>query len=161
MRVFLNLCVMSFPEFVNMTKNIPFFSNFARFCTPIRCTRVHCLVLKNNPNYVFFFFFFFFLRGWYPTSNTLVPPPGKKLVGLMVIILLYCIHRRISRGIMGIYAMDAMGNHPNVVIINAHYQKLCWWCFANSFWSWVANILTLFNHRATINQKLLTLLTWI
>ena len=31
-----------------------FFFNFARFCTPKRCTRVHCLVLKNNPNYVIF-----------------------------------------------------------------------------------------------------------
>ena len=31
------------------------FSNFARFCTPKRCTRVNCLVLKNNPNYVYFF----------------------------------------------------------------------------------------------------------
>ena len=31
------------------------FSNFARFWTPKRCTRVHCLVLKNNPNYVNFF----------------------------------------------------------------------------------------------------------
>ena len=31
------------------------FSNFARFCTTKRCTRVHCLVLKNNPNYVIFF----------------------------------------------------------------------------------------------------------
>ena len=30
--------------------------NFARFCTPKRCTRVHCLVLKNNPNYVNFFY---------------------------------------------------------------------------------------------------------
>ena len=45
------------------------FSKFARFCTPKRCTRVHCLVLKNNPNYVNF------LRGWYPTSNTSAPPP--------------------------------------------------------------------------------------
>ena len=39
---------------VNMTKNTPFFQ-FACFCTPKRCTRVHCLVLKNNPNYVNFF----------------------------------------------------------------------------------------------------------
>ena len=31
------------------------FSNFARFCTPKRCTRVYCLVLKNNPNYMIFF----------------------------------------------------------------------------------------------------------
>ena len=30
------------------------FPNFARFCTPKRCTRVQCLVLKNNPNYVKF-----------------------------------------------------------------------------------------------------------
>ena len=61
---------MSFPKLVNMAKNTPFFNNFARFCTPKRCTRVHCLILKNNPNYVIF------LRGWYPTSNTSAPPPG-------------------------------------------------------------------------------------
>ena len=45
---------MFFPKFVYMTKNAPFFSNFARFFTPKRCTRVQCLVLKNNPNYVNF-----------------------------------------------------------------------------------------------------------
>ena len=38
-----------------MTKNTPF-CNFACFCTPNRCTRVHCLVLKNDPNYVNFFY---------------------------------------------------------------------------------------------------------
>ena len=37
-----------------MTKNIPFFPNFAGFCTPKRCTCVYCLALKNNPNYVNF-----------------------------------------------------------------------------------------------------------
>ena len=52
--IFLNLPVMSFPKFVYMTKNTPFFPNFACFRTPKRCTRVHCLVLKNNPNYVNF-----------------------------------------------------------------------------------------------------------
>ena len=31
-----------------------FFFNFARFCTPKRCTQVQCLVRKNNPNYVNF-----------------------------------------------------------------------------------------------------------
>ena len=31
-------------------KTHPFF----HFCTPKRCTRVQCLVLKNNPNYVNF-----------------------------------------------------------------------------------------------------------
>ena len=46
-------------------------SNFAHFFTPKRCKRVHCLVLKNNPNYVIFFF----LWGWYPTLNTSAPPP--------------------------------------------------------------------------------------
>ena len=46
---------MPFPKFVNMTKNTPFFSNFACFCTPEWCTRVHRLVLKNSPNYVNFF----------------------------------------------------------------------------------------------------------
>ena len=60
--IFLNLSIKSFPKFVNMTKNTPFF----QFCTYIKC-----LVLKNNPNYMIFFF----LRGWYPTSNTRGPPP--------------------------------------------------------------------------------------
>ena len=41
---------------------------FFQFCTPKRCTHVHCLVLKNNSNYVHF------LQGWYPTSNTSGPP---------------------------------------------------------------------------------------
>ena len=41
-------------SFVYMTKNTPFFSNFARFCTPKRCMCVQCLVLKNNPNYMNF-----------------------------------------------------------------------------------------------------------
>ena len=35
-------------------KTHPFFPMFAHFCTPKRCTRVHCQVLKNNPNYVNF-----------------------------------------------------------------------------------------------------------
>ena len=44
--------------FQNMSlwpKTYPFFFNFPRFCTPKRCTRVHCLVLKNDPNYVTFY----------------------------------------------------------------------------------------------------------
>ena len=49
------------------------FPNFARFCTPKRCTRVHCLVLKNNPNYVFFFFFF---NEDYIQLQIQVPPGG-------------------------------------------------------------------------------------
>ena len=50
LHAFFFMSVMSFPKFVYMT----LFSNFARFCTPKRCTRVQCLVLKNNPNYVNF-----------------------------------------------------------------------------------------------------------
>ena len=40
---------------LSMTKNTLFFFKFACFCTNKRCTRIHCLVLKNNPNYVIFF----------------------------------------------------------------------------------------------------------
>ena len=55
LHAFFFICpIMSFPKFVNMTKTHPF-SNFACFCTPKWCTRVQCLVLKNNPNYVNFF----------------------------------------------------------------------------------------------------------
>ena len=75
--IFLNLLVMYFPKFVYMTKNTPFFSNFARFCTPKQCTRVQCLVLKNNPNYVNFWTsmippltFEWPPRGWYSRTHT-------------------------------------------------------------------------------------------
>ena len=61
---------MSFPKFVYMTKNTPFFSNFARFCTPKRCTHVQCLVLKNNPNYVNFW------TSLIPQIDIRVAPPG-------------------------------------------------------------------------------------
>ena len=60
---FLNCASRPFQNLSMWPKTYPF-SNFARFCTPKRCTHVHWLVLKNNPNYVNF------LRGWYPTSNT-------------------------------------------------------------------------------------------
>ena len=60
---------MSFPKFVYRTKNTPFFSNFARFCTPKRCTRVQCLVLKNSPNYVNF----------WTSLMTFECPPGQRL----------------------------------------------------------------------------------
>ena len=50
-----------------------FFPNFARFCTPKRCTRVHCLVLKNNPNYVNFW------TSLIPLLTFQCPPPGGDL----------------------------------------------------------------------------------
>ena len=52
-------------------KTHPFFSKFARFCTPKRCTRVHCLVLKNNPNYVNFFY-----ADDIQLQIQVAPPPG-------------------------------------------------------------------------------------
>ena len=51
--------VMSFPKFVTMTKHTrPFFFPILHVfaCTPKRCKRVHCLVLKNNSNYVNIFY---------------------------------------------------------------------------------------------------------
>ena len=41
---FLNLSAMSFPKWPKTH--------------PKRCTRVHCLVLKNNPNYIFWYHFY-------------------------------------------------------------------------------------------------------
>ena len=56
-------------------QNHTLFSNFARFCTPKRCTRVHCLVLKNNPNYVNFFTRMIsnFKYKWPPRDIKLIP----------------------------------------------------------------------------------------
>ena len=54
--VFLNLSVMSFPKFVNLTKNTPFFSPILHVFAPLNNVRVYIAsVLKNNPNYVNFF----------------------------------------------------------------------------------------------------------
>ena len=52
---FFLFCPLSFPKFVTHDQKHTVFSNFACFCTPKRCTCVHCLVLKHNPNYVNFF----------------------------------------------------------------------------------------------------------
>ena len=49
--VFLICLSCSFQNLSLWRKAHPFF----HFFTPKRCTRVHCLVLKNNPNYVNFF----------------------------------------------------------------------------------------------------------
>ena len=66
--LFLNLPVMSFPKFVYMTKNTPFFL-FCMFFK--RCTLVHCLVLKNNPNYVNFW------TSLIPALTFECPPPPR------------------------------------------------------------------------------------
>ena len=74
--VFLHVFLLICPScpFQNLSiwpKTHPF-SNFTHFCTPKRCTRVHCLVLKNNPNYVNFFTRMIsnFKYKWSPGQNT-------------------------------------------------------------------------------------------
>ena len=52
--IFLNFCPSCPFQNLSICPKTHPFSNFARFCTPKRCTRVQCLVLKNNPNYVNF-----------------------------------------------------------------------------------------------------------
>ena len=46
------------------------FSNFARFCTPKRCTHVQCLVWKTT------LITWIFGRAWYPPWHSSAPPPG-------------------------------------------------------------------------------------
>ena len=76
-------------------KHTLFFSNFAHFCPPKRCTGVHCLVLKNNPNYVNF------LRGWYLTSNTSGPLPRNAVYRLQLVLdkLRKDMQKRVFRGV--------------------------------------------------------------
>ena len=57
------------------------FSNFTRFCTPNRCTRVQCLVLKNNPNYVNFW------TSLIPPWHSSGPPPREVRLGMKVVLL--------------------------------------------------------------------------
>ena len=63
------------------------FSNFARFCTPKRCTRVQCLVLKNNPNYVNFW------TSLIPPLTFECPPepPCQNIPNVCVFYFLLCI----------------------------------------------------------------------
>ena len=49
------------------------FSNFARFCTPKRCTRVQCLVQKKTTLITWIFG-----RAWYPLDIRVGPPPPPK-----------------------------------------------------------------------------------
>ena len=54
---FPNFCIIAFPKFVNMIKNTPLSPIFHVFAplNDVRNAHVHCLVLKNNPNYMSFF----------------------------------------------------------------------------------------------------------
>ena len=78
------------------------FSNFARFCTPKRYTRVHCLVLKNNPNYVIFF------TRMISNFKYKCPPPGP------------C---HSFRGTVGLYMYMKSICNAQVCICNAHLSN--------------------------------------
>ena len=54
LHAFFLLCLSCSFQYCQYDQKHTLFSNFAHFCTPKRCTRVQCLVLKNNPNYVNF-----------------------------------------------------------------------------------------------------------
>ena len=73
LHAFFLICLScSFQNLSIWPKTYPFFQYFARFCTPKRCTRVQCLVLKNNPNYVNF------LTSLIPPLDIRVAPLGVR-----------------------------------------------------------------------------------
>ena len=56
LQVFFLICLSClFQNLSRWPKTHPFLK-FCTFCTPKQCMCVHCLVLKNNPNYVNFFY---------------------------------------------------------------------------------------------------------
>ena len=68
---------MSFPKFVYMTKNTPFFP-ILHVSAPLNDVRAYsapgqCLVLKNNPNYVIFW------TSLYPLDIWVAPWVSKEL----------------------------------------------------------------------------------
>ena len=62
--VFLNFFIISFPRFVNMTKNTPFFPILHVFA-PLNDVRAYI-----DWSWKTTLIMWIFLRGWYPTSNT-------------------------------------------------------------------------------------------
>ena len=64
-------------------KTHPFFQ-FCMFCTPKRCMRIHCLVLKNNPYYVNF---------WTSqiTPLTFECPPLGPVFSNLTLVTLWCL----------------------------------------------------------------------
>ena len=70
-------------------KKHTYFSNRACFCTPKRCMRVHCLVLKNNPNYVNFFTRMIsnFKYKWPPRAPPLAQNLLKRILNQLFVIL--------------------------------------------------------------------------
>ena len=70
LHAFFSICLScSFQNLSIWPKTHPFFQ-FCTFLHPKRCTRVQCLVLKNNPNYVNFW------TSLIPPLTIQVAPPG-------------------------------------------------------------------------------------
>ena len=69
LQAFFLICLScSFQNLSIWPKTHPFFQ-FCTFLHPKRCMRVHCLVLKNNPNYINFW------TSLMPPLDIRVPPP--------------------------------------------------------------------------------------
>ena len=107
-----------FPKFVYMTKNTPFFSNFARFCTPKRCTCVQCLVLKNNPNCVNFW------TSLIPPLTFEWPPGISVAVGLLLFfkIVLIILRRHVAN--FSQRCSSALNKSVSVMYFCKHYNVL-------------------------------------
>ena len=67
--IFLNLSIMSFPKFVNMTKNTPPVFPILHVFAPLNDVHVYFAWSWKTTLITWFF-----LPGWYPTSNTSGPP---------------------------------------------------------------------------------------
>ena len=75
LHAFFLICVsLSFPKFVNMTKNIPFFPILHVFA-PLN--DVHAYIAWSWKTTLIMWIF---LWGWYPTSNTSAPAPALRFL---------------------------------------------------------------------------------
>ena len=73
LRAFFLICLSCpFPN-LSIWPKTHLFSNFTHFCTPKWCTRVHCRVLKNNPNYMNFW------MSLIPPLTFECPPPPRSI----------------------------------------------------------------------------------
>ena len=69
--IFLNLSVMSFPKFANLTQNTPFFPIW-HVLAPLNDVREYIAWSWK----ITLITWFFFIRGWYPTSTSSGPGIG-------------------------------------------------------------------------------------
>ena len=108
---------MSFTKFVNMTENTPFSPILHIFCTPKRCMHIHCLVLKNNPNYVIFFY-----KDDIQLQIQVPPPLMKTWVMLCFFCFFFCFQGKTSCTIL------LFGTHNSSKIKIAFTEGPLWLC---------------------------------